>query len=49
MKTYPGQPPTLAQLPAQQRKIRQKFEYFLAIASNEDMTQVGYCRFEVFS
>ena len=46
MKTYPGQPPTLAQLPAQQRKIRQKFEYFLAgwaIASNEDMTQVGYC------
>ena len=46
MKTYPGQPPTLAQLPAQQRKIRRKFEYFLAgraIASNEDMTQVGYC------
>ena len=46
MKTYLGQPPTLAQLPAQQRKIRQKFEYFLAgraIASNEDMTQVGYC------
>ena len=46
MKTCLGQPPTLAQLPAQQRKIRRKFEYFLAgwaIASNEDMTQVGYC------
>ena len=46
IKTYPGQPPTLAQLPAQQRKIRRKFEYFLAgraIASNDDMTQVGYC------
>ena len=44
MKTYPGQPPTLAQPPAQQWKICQKFKYVLAgwaIASNEDISQ--YC------
>ena len=45
METQLGQPPTLAQ-PAQQQKINQKFKYILAgqaIASNEDITQVGYC------
>ena len=43
MKLYPDQP---TQPTTQKPKIYQKFKYLLpgqAIASNEDMAQVGYC------